>query len=146
MSGEKFKFLGASYLIVKNKNKLLLSLRKNTGFMDGYYSLVAGHIEEGESASQACVREAKEEADIEILVNDIKPAHISQRVSDTDRVYFDVYFLLENYAGNVENKEPNKCGGLDWFEVDKLPNNIIPYVRDVLNKYSREIFYSEGGF
>jgi ADP-ribose pyrophosphatase YjhB (NUDIX family) len=146
MSGERFKFLGASYLIVKNKDRLLLSLRKDTGFMDGYYSLVAGHIEANESASQACIREAKEEADIGITVDDLRPVHVSQRVSNADRVYFDVYFLLENYIGNIKNNETDKCGGLDWFEVNNLPGNIIPYVKDVLSSYSKGIFYSEGGF
>jgi ADP-ribose pyrophosphatase YjhB (NUDIX family) len=146
MSGEKFKFFGASYLIVKNGANVLLSLRKNTGFMDSYYGLVAGHIEENESASQACIREAKEEANIDILAEDIKPAHIAQRISSVDRVYFDIYFLLENYTKNINNLEPEKCGGLEWFEIKKLPNNILPYVRDVLTNYFNGIFYSETGF
>ena len=48
----------AVYLIVKNGDNLLLSLREGTGYMDGYYGLVSGHVEKGEPAKYACIREA----------------------------------------------------------------------------------------
>ena len=49
----RFKVVPAVYLIHICMNKILLSLRKNTGFYDGYYSLVAGHIEGNETMTQA---------------------------------------------------------------------------------------------
>ena len=40
MPKERFKVVPAVYLIIKNDNKILLSLRENTGYMDGYYGSV----------------------------------------------------------------------------------------------------------
>ena len=54
--------LPASYLVLIDNSKILLSKRHNTGFMDGYYSFVAGHVEKGESYSGTIIREAFEEA------------------------------------------------------------------------------------
>jgi 8-oxo-dGTP pyrophosphatase MutT (NUDIX family) len=42
--------------------QVLLHKRQNSGFMDGSYSLVSGHVEANESFKQAMIREAHEEA------------------------------------------------------------------------------------
>jgi len=48
----------ASYLVLINdEEKVLLLRRYNTGFKDGMYSLVAGHVDEGENFTQALIRE-----------------------------------------------------------------------------------------
>ena len=46
---ERFKLICSSYLLLIKDNKILLGLRQNTGYMDGFYHLPAGHKEEGES-------------------------------------------------------------------------------------------------
>ena len=68
----RFKTHAAVYLILKDNNEnVLLSLRKNTGYKDGFWGLVSGHIEKGEPASLAMAREAKEEANIIINQSDL---------------------------------------------------------------------------
>lgn len=42
---ERHKILTAVYAVIIKDNKILLSLRNNSGFMDNWYSLVAGHVE-----------------------------------------------------------------------------------------------------
>ena len=66
MPPKPFYYLSV-YLILQNQNKVLLSKRKNTGWFDGYYSLIAGHLHPKESASTAIIREAKEEIGIFLL-------------------------------------------------------------------------------
>lgn len=41
---ERHKILTAVYAVIIKDNKILLSLRNNSGFMDNWYSLVAGHV------------------------------------------------------------------------------------------------------
>lgn len=38
------------YLILQKGDHVLLHLRKNTGYGDGYYGLISGHVEDHESA------------------------------------------------------------------------------------------------
>ena len=46
---ERFKVITAVHLILIENNKILLQRRYNTGYEDGNYSVVAGHVEENES-------------------------------------------------------------------------------------------------
>ena len=78
---EREKFLSSIYLIIKNdKGEVLLQRRQGTKLWPGFLALPAGHIDEGENAYEAAVREAREELGIEI-VNEFEKA-ISLRVID----------------------------------------------------------------
>lgn len=66
MSKERYKIIPTVYLVLIRENKILLLRRYNTGFMDGYYSFPAGHVEANETLTQAMVREAKEEIGVDI--------------------------------------------------------------------------------
>lgn len=94
MSKERFKVVPAVYLIVKNGDNILLSLRENTGYMDGYYSLVAGHVDGNEPARFACIREANEEAGMELKIDDLKPSCIMHRLTP-ERECIDMFLLLK---------------------------------------------------
>ena len=117
------------YLIVKKKNSVLLSLRQNTGYCDGSYGLVSGHVEEGESAINALIREAKEEAGIQIFASQIQLIHIMHR--KTDRYNIDIFFTC-SFPGAIVNLEPHKCANLAFFDLDSLPSNTIPYIEKAL--------------
>jgi len=79
-----FKKSGAhvnAYLILRQNQKVLFHLRKNTGYCDGMWSLVAGHVEDGESATTAMLREANEELGIELNPSQVNVVHIMHRQS-----------------------------------------------------------------
>lgn len=137
----------ASYLVLLRDSNILLLRRSNTGFWDGSYSLPAGHVESRESFSNAMVREAKEEIGVTLAPEDLRVAHVMHRKSDTDgseRV--DAFFVVEKWEGEIVNMEPEKCDDLSWFSPDELPENIIPYIRHVLECIERKVFYSEYGW
>lgn len=54
---ERYKFISAVYLLLIKENQILLLKRANTGYEDGNYSLVAGHIDGNETP---CVKKAIE--------------------------------------------------------------------------------------
>ncbi len=132
----------SSYLIFRNGEKILLSRRKNTGYRDGQYSLPAGHIEEGEYALEAAVREAKEETGVDIAQEDLALAHTMYRIC-ADHVRADYFFEVKKYSGEITNPEPEKCDGLDWYPLSKLPDNTVLYIRDALGHYAAGRIYSE---
>ena len=145
---DRFRIKCAVYLIVLNDKKVLCGIRKNSGWRDGYYTLPAGHIMEGEGAIEACLRESKEEAGLELQVEDIKFAHLHMQKGDKDRgdEYFDVYFITENYTGPVVNLEPDKNEGFVWLDINNLPENVVPTVKIALSHFIRNKPYSEDGF
>lgn len=62
MSKERAHLIPAVHLFLMREDEVLLSLRENTGFQDGNYSVVAGHLDGGERVVEAAIREAREEA------------------------------------------------------------------------------------
>ena len=144
---ERGKLRAAAYLLLQRNNELLMLQRQNTGFEDGNYSFVAGHIEHKESAITAIIREAKEEAGIELQPNDLTLAHIMQRNCADDLVYHDFYFQAKTWSGTVQNMEPDKCRELRWAPIHMLPENTIPYIRSVVEMvYSSGNIFSEYGW
>jgi 8-oxo-dGTP diphosphatase len=148
MAGPKHQNTPASYLVLIKENKVLLSRRFNTGYEDGKYSMIAGHLEKGETFTKAIIREAKEEAGLIIKPEDLEIVHIMHR--DNGRAenneYIDTFILAKKWKGTIEIKEKNKCDDLSWFDLDNLPENILPHVRLALYNMKNKIFYSEYGW
>ncbi|MDO8428981.1 MAG: NUDIX domain-containing protein [Candidatus Diapherotrites archaeon] len=139
---EYFKIIPAVYLVLVTDSILLMLKRKNTGYHDGEYGLVSGHLNGNESLVQAMVRETKEEAGITVLPENLKLIHVVNRQSlDSERI--DFFFLAKEWAGQIENKEPHKCAELKWFPLDQLPVNTIPEVKQALENFKKNNFYSE---
>ncbi len=134
------------FLLLEKDNQVLLLKRANTGFYDDMYSLVAGHVDPGETFTQAMIREAKEEAGLDLRPQDIEPVHVMHRkslVDQSERV--DVYFRAKRWQPEPENCEPDKCTELKWFDLGQLPKATVPFVRKVLTELRGES-YSEWGW
>jgi 8-oxo-dGTP diphosphatase len=142
---DRHKVVPASYFILRDQDKVLLLRRFNTGYEDGKYSLPAGHVDAGETFTEALVREVEEEIGITLELQDVRVAHIMHRKSiDSERV--DAFFVAEKWSGEPKNMEPHKCDDLSWYSLSELPVNIIPYVRQALECVHNGKFYSEFGF
>ena len=145
MSNERFTLRAAVYLILIKDGKTLLSRRFNTGWMDGKYSLIAGHLDGNETVFDTMIRESFEEAGVKVTKNDLKPVKVLHRKSN-DQEYMDFFFLAEKWEGEPTIKEPNKCDDMSWFPIDSLPENTLHYVRDVIENYKDGISFIESGW
>ena len=58
------RFPVAVHVFLLRDDAVLLVRRCNTGFEDGKLSVVAGHVEPGESVTQAALRETSEEVGV----------------------------------------------------------------------------------
>lgn len=150
MAEERHKIVPAAYLALIKDNKILLQKRFNTGYMDGKYSLSAGHVDKGETFTQCVIREVKEEIGVDLKPADLKVAHVMHRFSGAEwgdlAERIDAFFVAQKWEGNPEIKEPDKCDDLSWFDLDNLPENIIPYVGQAINCIKNKVFYSEHGW
>lgn len=124
--------------------KILLLRRANTGFEDGNYGLPAGHMDGGETAREAGVREVEEEIGIRIKPENMEVVHVMHRKKEDERI--DFFMTASEYEGEIQNCEPTKCDDLDWFPLDSLPENTIDYIRFAIEKVQVGQFYSEYGW
>jgi 8-oxo-dGTP diphosphatase len=143
MKKERFKVIPAVYLILEKENKFLLIRRFRTGYKDGHYSLIAGHLDGQEFPADAMIRVAKEEAGIDIDKNEIKFVHIMHRILENEEERVDLFFNCKKWNGVVTNLEPHKCDDMQWFDMDKLPSNTLAYVREAIESYKKGLYYSE---
>ncbi len=104
---EHFRPYAAVYLIFVRDGKILMSRRANTGYQDGMYSLVAGHIDGNETLRTAAIREAKEEAGVEIKPENLELKIVMHRLHD--REYLDFFFAVKKWDGELKNMEPEIC-------------------------------------
>ncbi|MCQ2000978.1 NUDIX hydrolase [Arthrobacter zhaoxinii] len=128
----------ASYLLFQRRDEVLLQLRQGTGYLDGYWATAAaGHVEAGESAVQAAVREAWEELGIEVAPGDVVPLTSMHRSNGGGQAVderVDFFFLCSAWQGEPRIMEPGKAAGLEWFSLDDLPDAVVPHERYVFER------------
>ena len=149
MSAERYRTLSAVFPVIirekDGKNQVLLARRMNTGYMDGLWDCAgSGHVDEGETASQAVVRECLEELGIAVDLEGVTFAHLCHRLGlNGARTYYDLYFHVKKYTGTLHIAEPDKCSELQWFDMDSLPPDTIVLRREALSHIKNGQFYGE---
>lgn len=148
------RYAVAIHLLFLQGDQVLLSRRYRTGWHDGEYSVPAGHVEAGETVTQAAVREAREEVGLDLDIAALEVVHVMHRASDTgvdgmraaDDERVDFFLAVRRWAGEPVNAEPEKCDELAWFSLKVLPANVVPYVRTALGCVGEGVRYSEFGW
>lgn len=136
-----FKAKVAVHLFLTNDRGEMLMLRRlNTGFKDGEYGLVAGHVEDGESLKSAMIREASEEAGITLSPDKLEVVGVIPSLFD-DYVYF--FLRADAWRGDARNMEPEKCDDMRWFHPRELPDNTVSYIRLAIDNYLNGKWFSE---
>lgn len=139
---------GVCAVIFNEKNKILLHKRSD---ITSSWSLPGGMMKVGESIAECCVREIREEMNLEILPKRLIGIYSSPRCifawSDGS-IYqsFVIAFLCEISKNNISdvilNNESDDFG---WFEKDEIKNlSTLPYVKEIIEKAfseNREAFF-----
>ncbi len=61
-----------------------------------------------------------------------------------ERINF--FFTTERYRGEPKIMEPHNVMILNWFDLNNLPDNIIPYIKQVIENILQRKIYSEYGW
>lgn len=154
MSTQRNSIIPAAFLLLRREDEILLQRRFHTGFQDGQYTFISGHVDAGEPPVLAICREAKEEAGIIVLPKDVRFEQVLYRRSFkthgggydlTAPERIDFFFSTNKWEGEPHITEPDKCDDLRWFPMNRLPENMLSNARAFLLEHEHQ-FYKESGY
>lgn len=142
--GGRTLLVAAAYLVLRRHgpdgDEVLLQLRRGTGYMDGHWATLAGHVDPGESVHQAACREAAEEAGVVVRSEDLHPLTVLHRFEPggpavEQRV--DVFFEADRWTGEPSVREDDRAAAMGWYPLNALPEPVVPHERLVLDALAR---------
>lgn len=140
---ERMRTPVAVHLLLLRGNEVLLLRRYRTGYEDGKFSVPAGHLDGNETVVEAAIREAREETGVEIDPADLHIVQVMHRFAEEERI--DYFVTTSRWWGGISNCEPEKCDPLEWFPVEDLPENTIPYVAHGIRCWRDNVSFSQFG-
>ncbi len=118
-----FYHLGADVWIINSENKILIQKRaKEKRLEPNVWAMTGGSVILGENSKNTIVREAKEELNIDINVNDLK---IITKFK-TGNVWIDTYILKCDYdisKMKFQEDEVSDAKWATWSEINELVKN-----------------------
>jgi 8-oxo-dGTP diphosphatase len=123
--------VGVGALIFRD-GKVLWGKRKGS-FGAGMYGFVGGHLEHGETAEQAIVREISEECGLK--VKNLRVLCVSDFLTFYPKHYLDIGFLADWDSGEPQVLEPHKLEVWEWRAIDDMPEDVFPPCRGYLEAY-----------
>ena len=93
------------------------------------------------------IREAKEEAGVDIQPKDMELVHVHCSPSEgegTERANF--YLVAHKWDGEPHNAETDKASEVGWFALDELPDKMIEHFKSAVLHVFDGNYYSEHGY
>jgi 8-oxo-dGTP diphosphatase len=126
------------FLLLARGDDVLLALRQNTGYADGWWNLPSGKLENGEDVVGAVIREAREEIGISLRRESVRLVATVHRRTTATQARLGLTFAAA-YAprqhGEPTNAEPHKCAGIGWFPAAGLPVDTDQYTVDCVRAF-----------
>ncbi|MBN2096687.1 NUDIX hydrolase [Candidatus Peregrinibacteria bacterium] len=120
-------WVGSLNLITDDDGKILLMKRADQSSMyPGYWGLVGGFIDWGETGEQAAIREAKEEIGVTVKVE-----RFIGRYYNTPTPKKSIVTSLPHYskivAGTPHCAQQEECSDVGWFAPDEVRRMELAY-------------------
>lgn len=108
---------------VKKDNKILM-VEENRESKKGKWNMPAGKLEENETLIDTCIREVKEETNIDISINGL--IAIEEKVTDLGQLII-IYFLADYVSGEIsfDKEEINDVKWMSEKEIKELDKSTI---------------------
>jgi len=123
-----------THIIIRNEANEILLCKRNKKFGFGEWELPGGHIGFQKSFEQNLERECKEELGINVKVGKLVSVATNMKYGNH---YVIFTFLSESFIGKPERKEQHEHSKVNWFNLNKLPENLF-----ISTKYAIEDYLS----
>ena len=122
-------------VVVFKGNRILLGKRKGA-HGEGDWSFPGGHPEFGEDVEDCAKRELAEETGLKAV--SLQPGPWVNDIIEDSKHYITLFVFVNEFEGEPQLLEPNKCEGWVWFECNALPNPLFPPVKSMIKKIGLE--------
>lgn len=120
--------VGVGVILMKDGKVLLGKRKKSHG--EGCWAHPGGHLEFGETFEECAKREVMEETGLKI--KNIRVGAVTNDIFENEnKHYVTIHAICDYDSGELENKEPEKCEKWEWFEWDKLPDNVFLTIKNL---------------
>lgn len=119
---DKKTILVSALILMDGEGRILLAKRPEGKSMAGLWEFPGGKVEEGETPEVALIREIKEELDITLSEDKLKPFTFASHTYET------FHLLMPLFLCRVWRGEPKSCEGqkLAWVKVEDLRSYPMP--------------------
>ena len=124
---------GVGILLIDELGRVLLTLRKLPPEV-GCWSILGGKVDFLESLEECAIREAREEAGVEIAIERLLCV-TDHLLPSEGQHWISPAFLGRILSGEARNREPDKTSDIRWFPLDQLPPNLTVTARNAVAAY-----------
>lgn len=147
MPRQRFPLTTSVFVLLQREGRVLLLRRGHTGWKDGCLSLPAGAHDGGEPLASAAARELREEIGVVVEPASLRLVHLMHcRSGDTDTEWLGAFFRADRWSGEPRLMESDKHDHLGWYDVDHLPDDVIPYTAQGIRCAVAGVPYSDFGW
>jgi 8-oxo-dGTP diphosphatase len=122
-------------VLVENEGKILLGQRKGA---HGAFTWAppGGHLEFGETVEECAKRELLEETGLKIIASTLGP-WMENVMENGKKHYITLLVHVDQFEGELQLLEPDKCDGWQWFSWDSLPEPLFaPFDSFIKRRFS----------
>lgn len=128
----EYQPIGALVIVLdKTGKKVLIGKRKNS-YGKGLYGMPGGRLELKELLTDTVKRELFEETGFQ--AKELEYIGVVRELQgEYNFIHFGFY--CTTYQGKLKNKEPHKTEKWEWIDLDKIPENILPAHKTMLEVF-----------
>ncbi|WP_250279285.1 NUDIX domain-containing protein [Frankia sp. Cppng1_Ct_nod] len=132
------------HLLLCSDDRILLARGDRSGSGPAQWRLPSGNLA-GQSAVDAAVRITAEQISLVAVARDVWLEHVAHhRVNGEERL--GLFFHVTRAQGTPVPGPRSGLHSLEWHFLGTLPDRLIPSDQDVVSRWAKGEFFSQGGW
>lgn len=121
--------------LILHKRKILLG-RRRASHGAGCWATPGGHLAFCESPVACARREVQEETGL-ILNETVPGPWVNSVFLPENKHYITLFTVSYGFCGTLQRREPEKCDGWQWFDVNALPAPLFLPLEMLFKQYGK---------